>query len=315
MAFLMNPRFLLVAAALGAVTSMAAVVAPPDGKDNALAAPVAPQSTLTQIPPPRDPQPAGIPAADFAAPLPTNPTPADPAPIVPEKREFNDEPLVRVDVLMISVPEQKALPLILQLRDPAQLAAAEKTLLEMVGRKEANLEGWPEITTHSQMRAVTESIVEQRYPIEFDVAGPATAPPAAPKPVGTKPDARPVNESAALTQNTTGVIPTTFETRNTGATLEAEPVVSPDRSAITISLSPQLVRFERFTEFAAGTSPKGEKLTVSQPIFATSKVTTTLSLRDGERRLIHVGKATEDHARIDLFILGVKIQTAPAGSD
>src|SRR5688572_18557586 len=142
----MNTRPLLLASAFIAGTIGAAVVAPPDGKDNALAAPVAPQSTATQVPAPRDPQPAATPAADPAAPLPTDPTAPDPAPIVPEKREFNDEPLVRVDVLMISVPEQKALPLIRQLRDPVQFAAAEKTLLEMVGRKEANLEGWPEVT-------------------------------------------------------------------------------------------------------------------------------------------------------------------------
>ena len=312
----MNTRSLLLAAVLTVATSGAAVVAPPDGKDNALATPVAPQSTATQVPPPKDPQPGGASAADPAAPLPTDPIAPDPAPNAPEKREFNNEPLVRVDVLMISVPEQKALPLIRQLRDSAQFAAAEMALLEMVVRKEANLEGWPEITTHSQMRAVTESIVEQRYPIEFDVQGPAAVPPdppAVPKPGAAKPSARPIDEPVAQAQNTSGVIPTTFETRNTGATLEAEPIVSPDRTAITISLSPQLVRFERFTEFSAGTSPKGDKQTVSQPIFATSKVTTTLSLRDGERRLIHVGKATEDHSRIDLFILGVKIQASPAG--
>jgi hypothetical protein len=223
--------------------------------------------------------------------------------------------MVRVDVLMVSVPEEKAIALIRQLRDPLQFAAAEKTLIEMIGRKEANLEGWPEVTTHSQVRAVSESIVEQRYPIEFYPAAAANSLVPDPKTSTAAANAggRALEEAVALARNANGIVPTTFETRNTGATLEVDPIVSPDRTAITMSLAPQLVRFDHYESFPAGTTAKGEKLTVPQPIFTTSKVSTTLSLRDGERRLIHIGKSTSDRSRVDLFILGAKIQAPPAG--
>jgi hypothetical protein len=248
--------------------------------------PTVPTAPLGTNPPPA---PTARPGANPATSSPAT----DPlSPGLSKPPEYNSAPLVRVDLLMVSVPEDKALPLIPQLRDSAQIVAAEAKLLEMVARKEANLEGWPEVTTHSGNRAVSESIVEQRYPIEFDPAGMQTSP--APPPIagGAKAEARPVNDPAGLIQNVTGIVPTTFETRNVGTTLEVEPVISPDRTAITLSITPQIVRFERFAEFPAGITAKGEKITVSQPIFATSKVSTILSLRDGERRLIHIGIAT-----------------------
>jgi hypothetical protein len=291
-----------------------AVVAPPDGKENPLKAPVPPRAGAA------DPKPAE-PASEEAPPViePREPLPGGAGVVDPtltnvrDDAAFNPAPMVRVDVLMVSVPEAKALPLIPQLRDPKLMAAAEKALLEMVARKEAILEGWPEVTTHSGQRAVSESIVEQRYPIEFDVPSKAAAPDPAPAATGSKSPALAANDPATVARNISGPIPTTFETRNTGTTLEAEPVVSPDGTAVTLSTAPQLVRFERYTDFPAGTNDRGEKLSVSQPIFATSKVHIRMSLRDGERHLIHVGKATEDRARIDLFIVGVKIIPPVAG--
>jgi hypothetical protein len=44
-------------------------------------------------------------------------------------------------------------------------------------------------------------------------------------------------------------VPTTFETRNTGAMLEVEAVVSPDGNAITLELSPHIVRLQKIVRF------------------------------------------------------------------
>jgi hypothetical protein len=258
------------------------------------------------------PTPPVIPPVAVAAPPP--PTAPQPVPAPEEKpKEFNHAQMVRVDVLMVSAPEEKLLPLLRELRDPKKIESAEQRLLEMVGRKEATLEGWPEVTTFDRVRAVSESIVEQRYPIEFELPGAARPKPAGSDAVPGKAESRLVDESIALARNVGGVVPTTFETRNTGATIEVEPIISPDGNSIELQLAPQIVRFDRFTDFPAGTTEKGERLTVSQPIFSTAKVSTTLALRDGERRLLHVGKATVERNRIDVFILGAKIIPSPAG--
>ena len=204
---------------------------------------------------------------------------------------------------MISAREENILSRLSRLRDPNQVAKAEQELLELVARKEAQLEGWPEITTHSRCRAVSESIVEQRYPIEFEF--PRSKQPENPKPQEGK--GRLVDEAVTLARNTDGPAPTTFETRNVGTTLEAEPVTSPDNAFVTISLSPQIVRFEGYSDFPAGITASGQKLTIPQPNFTTAKVSTTLTLKNGERRLIHVGKAGSDRNRMDVFILGATI--------
>ena len=154
--------------------------------------------------------------------------------------------------------------------------------------------------------------MEQRYPIEFDLVGAGRSRPVGSDAAPSKSDSRGVDEAIALARNTNGVVSTTFETRNTGATLEVDPVISPDGKSIGLSLAPQFVRFDRYSEFPAGTTDKGEKLTAPQPIFTTAKVSTNLALRDGERRLIHVGKSTVDRSRIDVFILGARIIPSPA---
>lgn len=230
----------------------------------------------------------------------------------PKPQVFNPRAMVRVDVLMLSVPEEKLLPLLPQLRDPDQIIGAERALLTMVANREAVLESWPEVTTYDGTRAVCESIVESRYPVEFISAGieaflPASALPAAktpPTPAEKAVDALFVSGQA---------VPRTFETRNLGATLEVEPYISPDNKAVTLSICPQAVRLERTAEFPSGIASNGQKITVQQPIFTTSKVNTSLTLRDGERRLIYLGKSNEDKKRFEVFIVGAKIVPGVAG--
>jgi hypothetical protein len=257
-------------------------------------------------------------APTIPSPAPANPvsarpaTPADPSAgvpgeDVPKPMEYNSAPLIRVDVLMVSLSEDKALPLLPALREPAQVQATQTRLLEMIGRKEATLEAWPEVTMHSGLRSVCESITEQRYPIEYEDPTAAITP-------GGKTDGEltPAQKALSYLRNSGLAAPTTFETRNTGATLEVEAVVSPDGSSVGLRFAPQLVRLESMRPFDAGVSDKGTKMTIEQPIFSTAKVNTSLSLRDGERRLIYAGKSGEVRGRMDLFIVGVKIFPAPA---
>src|SRR5438105_12996646 len=98
----------------------------------------------------------------------------------------------------------------------------------------------------------------------------------------------------------TPTTPTAFETRNTGVTLEVEPVVGPDGTTIDLNLVPQVVEFEGFINygspiFASSSSflspITGGLLTsapslitpnvINQPIFSTRKVTTSVSVYDG----------------------------------
>ena len=174
-------------------------------------------------------------------------------------------------------------------------------------KKGVDLLSAPKVTTKSGQKAIIEIIREFRYPTEFD-------PPQIPQNFGGG-----GNGGTGTTQinsfPVTPTTPTTFETRNTGVTLEVEPVVGPDSYTIELSLVPQVVEFEGFINygspittaspaFSAAGVQIGSTQTVitpnviNQPIFSTRKVTTSVSIFDGQTVLIG-GLIREDVQKIE----------------
>ncbi|PYI92764.1 MAG: type II and III secretion system protein [Verrucomicrobia bacterium] len=167
-------------------------------------------------------------------------------------------------------------------------------------KKGVDLLSAPRVTTKSGQRAVIEIVREFRYPTQFQ-------PPQIPQTVGTV-----RNDTSGLTGNliplgststvpVTPTTPTAFETRNTGVTLEVEPVVGPDGVTIDLNLVPQVVEFEGFINYGSPIfSPSTSFLdtltnivrttpqnvitpnVINQPIFSTRKVTTSVSVWDGQ---------------------------------
>ncbi len=157
-------------------------------------------------------------------------------------------------------------------------------------KKGVDLLSAPRVTTKSGQRAVIEIVREFRYPTQFD-----------PPKIPDRTDSGVVVSSGGgLTGATSGAFPVTpttptgFETRNTGVTLEVEPVVGPDGVTIDLNLVPQVVEFEGFINYgspiqsvsvnALGIS-SSFVLTpnvINQPIFNSRKVTTSVSVWDGQ---------------------------------
>lgn len=160
-------------------------------------------------------------------------------------------------------------------------------------KKGIDLLSAPRVTTKSGQRAVIEIVREFRYPTQFQPpqipqtfrSDPSDPDPAIPDPT------RFVTASSFPVTPTT---PTAFETRNTGVTLEVEPVVGPDGITIDLNLVPQVVEFEGFINYGSPiqtTSTNGLGMTrvnvltpnvINQPIFSTRKVTTSVSVWDGQ---------------------------------
>ncbi|HEY5037182.1 MAG TPA: hypothetical protein VII74_08645 [Chthoniobacterales bacterium] len=155
-------------------------------------------------------------------------------------------------------------------------------------KKGVDLLSAPRVTTKSGQRAVIEIVREFRYPTQFD-------PPKIPDRTGSD-----VVSTTGLTGASTGAFPVTpttptaFETRNTGVTLEVEPVVGPDGVTIDLNLVPQVVEFEGFINYGSpiqsvSVNPLGIASSftltpnvINQPIFNTRKVTTSVSVWDGQ---------------------------------
>src|SRR5438874_1692709 len=159
-------------------------------------------------------------------------------------------------------------------------------------KKGIDLLSAPRVTTKSGQRAVIEIVREFRYPTQFTA-------PQVPSITGGGSGTGTVSVSVV-----TPTTPTAFETRNTGVTLEVEPVVGPDGVTIDLNLVPQVVEFEGFINYGSpifGIQPPATSLNpitgvtslltspsvlltenvINQPIFSTRKVTTSVSVYDG----------------------------------
>jgi general secretion pathway protein D len=151
-------------------------------------------------------------------------------------------------------------------------------------KKGVDLLSAPKVTTKSGQRAVIEIVREFRYPTTF-------TPPQVPSITGGAGGTGTISIEVV-----TPTTPQTFETRNTGVTLEVEPVVGPDGVTIDLNLVPQVVEFEGFINYGSqifGVNPNAISgatiprivLTdnvINQPIFSTRKVTTSVSVWDGQ---------------------------------
>jgi general secretion pathway protein D len=153
-------------------------------------------------------------------------------------------------------------------------------------KKGIDLLSAPKVTTKSGQRAIIEVVREFRYPKTY-----------------TQPQVPQIGGGTTVVNGVVPVVvtPTTpqdWETRNTGVTLEVEPVVGEDARTIDLNLVPQVVEFEGFINYgspinAVGVNTIGGAISTSvpvlltenvinQPVFSTRKVTTSVSVYDGQ---------------------------------
>src|SRR5207253_4626072 len=155
-------------------------------------------------------------------------------------------------------------------------------------KKGVDLLSAPKVTTKSGQRAIIEVVREFRYPLTF-------TPPQVPS-ISSTTGTTVIGAAAAVPVVVTPTTPATWDSRNTGVTLEVEPVVGGDATTIDLNLIPQVVEFEGFINygspiFAVGVNTamgisisQPVQLTanvINQPVFSTRKVTTSVSVYDG----------------------------------
>jgi len=153
-------------------------------------------------------------------------------------------------------------------------------------KKGVDLMSAPKVTTKSGHKAVVRVVREFPYPTEFN--------PPEPPPPDTSTGTRTIPNGSIITQGiVTPTTPTSFETRNLGVTLEVEPIIGPDGYTIDLNLSPEVVEFDGFVNYGSpilGAQFNGVTIVnnilspnvINQPIFSTRKVTTSVSIWDGQ---------------------------------
>lgn len=149
-------------------------------------------------------------------------------------------------------------------------------------KKGVDLMSAPSVTTRSGQRATIEVIREFIYPTEFD-------PPQIPQTVGTG-----LGGGGSGAFPVTPTTPTAFEMRPVGVRMEVDPVIGPDGYTIDLNLAPEVTEFEGFINYgspinSSSTDALGNPITVeltpntiNQPVFSTRKVTTAVTVWDGQ---------------------------------
>ena len=202
---------------------------------------------------------------------------------------------IRIEMQVVAIPDEIAVPLVAEMMDEKKIETAYVTIQDLLAKGTAKLIGWPLVTTRSGEKAVVEAVDEIRYATEYDAPAVSFTP-------GVN-ATETVKIEPKVDVTVFAGIPATFETRNTGVTLEVEPTLSSDAKTIALSLVPQHVRLKGYNKVAVEKSATGEKVVVEQPEFDTMKVTTSLTLRNGQRMLMGVFRVSDPAKHIEFFIL------------
>jgi len=156
-------------------------------------------------------------------------------------------------------------------------------------KKGTDLMSAPKVTTKSGNKAVVKVTRSFPYATQYN-------PPQQPAPsTGASVSTTTVKTGFYTDSLVSPTTPTTWETRDIGVTLEVEPQVGADNYTIELNLSPEVVEFEGFVNYGSPIKgPIWNPLTftvgtyditanvINQPIFSKRKVTTSVSVWDGQ---------------------------------
>ena len=145
-------------------------------------------------------------------------------------------------------------------------------------RKGVDLMSAPSVTTKGGQRATIEVIREFIYPTEFD-------PPQVPTNVGGGGVGGGLGGGAVTSIPVTPTTPTAFEMRPVGVRMEVDPTVGADGYTIDLNLLPEVTEFDGFINYGSPIMSNGQVLTeniINQPVFSTRKVTTAVTVWDGQ---------------------------------
>lgn len=230
---------------------------------------------------------------------------------------------VRAEVRMIAVPMAQALQLVPRLRSPASFPAAEQRVEALLAGGEAELINWVHVQSQSGLKAAAQSVEEVRYGVEFN-------PPQIPlQPVQHSPFVWSILEalpgSSGDSSGIQGVrifpypigiyqpfdVPTAFETRDAGATLEIEPEVRAASGKIRASLVARLVRLEGMENTIAGRPGPPTFRGYPMARFSEYKVETNLELANGAGALIGSFTLPRPQPQMLLFLWRAVAQPTP----
>ena len=220
---------------------------------------------------------------------------------------------VQVTVEFIEVPQADATRLLYNEKlgkDGTKLRAALQT---MVDSQKASVFETMMLAARSGQKATMESIREVIYPTEYQEPElPTNVPP-------TKEEQE--AKAKAKTPRSSPPLPTAFETRNTGNTMEIEPTIGEDGAIIDLRFVPEIVFDTGVRKWNVHKDELGNESAVEMPYFYSLRTNTSLTLADGMPQLLSVltpkgADGTPDRSRklfaiVTTDIVKVKLKPNP----
>lgn len=202
---------------------------------------------------------------------------------------------VQVQVEFVEMSHE-ALTKLLFLAKPASADATKlrEQVQEMVAKNEAKVLETLLSTSKSGQKATTEAIHEFIYPTEYE-------PPQLPGSFGKADDAvppspAPPNKPSPLFNG----VPTAFDTRNLGSTLEIETTIGVDNKLIDLHFVPELVWHTGTTTWHEGKDAVGNPFKFAQPDIYVLRTKTSITCISGQYTLTGVVSPKNDKGEADM---------------
>jgi hypothetical protein len=216
--------------------------------------------------------------------------------------------MVQVTVEFIEVPQAEVTRLLSKEKLGKDAAKLREELQKSVDAQKANLYETMMVVARSANKATAESIREVIYPTEYEQPELTCNPP--------------ITEEQAAQGKSRRVcppLPSAFETRNTGSTLEIEPTIGDDNTTIDLRLVPEIVFDTGVRKWNVHKDELGNESWIEMPLFYSLRTNTSLTLSDGMPQLLSVltpkgADGTPDPSRKMLVIVTadiVKVRLKP----
>ncbi len=184
---------------------------------------------------------------------------------------------IRVQVEFIDVSHEQFTELMFGPKPPTNDGELRQQVAQLIKDSKATVVETLLCSTRNGQKATSESVEEIIYPTEYEPAEIATD--TVVKGENGAPDYK-----AKKLDPATGPLPTAFDTRNVGSTLEIEPVLSSDLKTIDLRFVPEIVYHvgnEVWAEWKGehGNSP------VQMPTFYAIRINTRVTLSEGHYML------------------------------
>lgn len=208
------------------------------------------------------------------------------APKPSDAKPFDVPKSLRIQLEYIELSHE-ALTRLLFLAEPKTSDARplREKLQEMVGKNEAKVLETQFAVGTSGQKFTAESILEFIYPTEYE-------PPSLP--CGGQP------KDSSHEDQITSMMPTAFDTRNTGSTFEVEPTAIQDGKLINVRMVAELVCHTGNNTWLEHKDNIGNNHKVQMPDFNTLRLSTSVTCVNGQYTLVGVLSPKNDKGDVDM---------------